>query len=99
MTISCNVHFFRQLLMRSRQLLASTFDRRDTACLLSVVLECGSISLECWHSKSHVRLSRLYQFLHLNNNETVAPRGDPNHDKLHKVRPLLDMVKGTIKSK
>lgn len=45
------------------------------------------------------RFSKLYQFLHLNNNETAAPRGDPNYDKLHKVRPLLDMVKSTFKSK
>lgn len=26
------------------------------------------------------RFSKLYQFLHLNNNETAAPRGDPNYD-------------------
>ena len=28
--------------------------------------------------------------LHLNNNETRAPRGQPEYDALHKVKPILD---------
>ena len=34
-------------------------------------------------------LSKILTF-HLNNNETNRPRDHPNHDKLFKIRPLLD---------
>lgn len=38
------------------------------------------------------RFDKLNQYLHLNNNENFVPRGQPNHDKLFKVRPFLDAV-------
>jgi len=38
------------------------------------------------------RFDKLSQYLHLNNNEKVIPRGQPNHDKLFKVRPFLDAI-------
>ena len=38
------------------------------------------------------RFDKLTQYLHLNNNENVIPRGQPNHDKLFKVRPFLEAV-------
>ena len=31
--------------------------------------------------------------LHLNNNSTALPREDPNYDKLHKVRPIIEAVR------
>jgi len=36
------------------------------------------------------RFDKLNQYLHLNNNENFVPHGQPNHDKLFKVRPFLD---------
>ena len=38
------------------------------------------------------RFDKLTQYLHLNNNENAIPRGQPNHDKLFKVRPFLEAV-------
>lgn len=38
------------------------------------------------------RFDKLTQYLHLNNNENAVPRGQPNHDKLFKVRPFLEAV-------
>lgn len=38
------------------------------------------------------RFDKLTQYLHLNNNANAIPRGQPNHDKLFKVRPLLDAL-------
>ena len=32
------------------------------------------------------------KYFHLNNNANQVPRGDPGHDKLFKVRPVLDRV-------
>ncbi|KAK3721417.1 hypothetical protein QZH41_008030 [Actinostola sp. cb2023] len=34
---------------------------------------------------------KLSQYLHFNN-ENAVPRGQPNHDKLYKVQPLLDSI-------
>ena len=41
---------------------------------------------------------KISQYLHLNNKSKELPRGDANHDKLFKVRPLLDAVVVLIKS-
>jgi len=38
------------------------------------------------------RFNKLQQYLHLNNNENAIPRGQPNHNKLFKVRPFLEAV-------
>ena len=35
------------------------------------------------------RFKVLLNYLHLDDNTTCIPRGDPGHDRLHKVRPLL----------
>ncbi|KAL9977037.1 hypothetical protein ACROYT_G014399 [Oculina patagonica] len=35
---------------------------------------------------------KLNQYLHLNDNDNFVPRGQPNHDKLFKVRPFLEAV-------
>lgn len=43
------------------------------------------------------RFSKLYQYIHVNNNQTAVPRGNEGYDKLHKVRPLIDMVDQTFK--
>lgn len=41
---------------------------------------------------SLVRFEQLYRFLHLANSDEQVPSGDPGHDKLFKVRKLLDLV-------
>lgn len=38
------------------------------------------------------RFDKLTQYLHLNNSENAIPQGQPNHDKLFKVRPFLEAV-------
>ena len=38
------------------------------------------------------RYSHLLSHLHFNNNQTFIPRGQPGHDRLHKVRPILDRL-------
>ncbi len=38
------------------------------------------------------RFDKLKQSLHFNDNSNVKPRGDPGHDKLFKVRPMIDSV-------
>lgn len=42
---------------------------------------------------SRNRYERINRYLHLNNTEQAVPRGQPGHDKLHKVRPLLEHVR------
>ena len=36
--------------------------------------------------------SQLLSHLHFNDNQTFIPRGQPGHDKLHKVWPILDRL-------
>lgn len=47
---------------------------------------------------SRNRFMKISQYLHLNDKSRELPRGDANHDKLFKVRPLLDSVVFSIKS-
>ncbi|XP_042142983.1 piggyBac transposable element-derived protein 3-like [Ixodes scapularis] len=42
------------------------------------------------------RWEELKRFLHVNDNTTFAPIGHPSHDKLHKIRPLLDMLNARL---
>ena len=39
------------------------------------------------------RYERITRAFHLNDSEKNPPRGSPNHDKLHKVRPVIDNSK------
>ena len=39
---------------------------------------------------SRDRFLSIYQFLHFNDNTTYIPHGEPGHDNLFKVRPLID---------
>lgn len=41
---------------------------------------------------SRNRFDKLSKYLHLNNNTNQVPREEPAHDKLFKVRPVLDRV-------
>ncbi|XP_052083040.1 piggyBac transposable element-derived protein 4-like [Mytilus californianus] len=43
------------------------------------------------------RFSKLYQYIHVNNNQTAVPRDTEGFDKLHKVRPIINMVDHTFK--
>ena len=42
--------------------------------------------------------SHLLSHLHFNDNQTFIPRGQPGHDRLHKVRPVLDRLSQTLLS-
>ena len=44
------------------------------------------------------RFAKISQYLHLNDKRRELPRGHANHNKLFKVRPLLDSVVEAIKS-
>lgn len=35
------------------------------------------------------RFEQIKRILHFNNNEHVVPRDHPDHDRLHKIRPLV----------
>ena len=43
------------------------------------------------------RFEKIRQYLHLNDRERMPPRGDRAHDKLYKVRPLLDVISNTFR--
>lgn len=36
---------------------------------------------------------KIRQFLHFNDNSSQPPRGSPGHDRLHKIRPILETLK------
>lgn len=42
---------------------------------------------------SRVRFEKIKTFFHLNNNSKQQKKGEPNYDKLYKVRPLLNLLK------
>ena len=43
------------------------------------------------------RFELLLRFLHLNDSRKQHPRGDPNYDKLYKIRPFLDTIVSNFK--
>lgn len=43
------------------------------------------------------RFLKILRYLHLNDNSTMKIRGDPEYDRLHKVRPLLNMLSENFK--
>ena len=45
------------------------------------------------------RFKVLMKCLHLNDNSTMIPRGQPGYDKLHRIRPLLDIINANSKAK
>ncbi|XP_046566282.1 piggyBac transposable element-derived protein 3-like [Haliotis rubra] len=45
---------------------------------------------------SRNRFQIIMRFLHCNDNSTAVPRGQPGHDPLHKIRPVLDLVNGSF---
>ena len=38
------------------------------------------------------RFDKVKRFFHCNDNDEMLPKGHPNHDKLHKVRPVIESV-------
>lgn len=42
------------------------------------------------------RFKKIMENIHLNDNLTALPRSDPAHDKLHKLRPIIDMLNANI---
>ena len=47
-------------------------------------------------SMSKDRFLLILSNLYLADNETAIPRGEPGHDKLHKVRPFISMIKANF---
>lgn len=45
---------------------------------------------------SSKRYKKLIENIHLNDNTKAAPKGEKGYDKLHKVRPLIDMLNESI---
>jgi len=45
---------------------------------------------QIYEAMSLNRFETLRRFLHFNNNNTMLDRGNPNFDRLHKIRPLVD---------
>lgn len=43
------------------------------------------------------RFKKIVENLHCNDNESQPPKSDPNFDKLHKVKPLLDVLNETVR--
>ena len=43
------------------------------------------------------RYQKVMQHLHISDRASELPRNDPNHDKLHKIRPVLEMVNETFR--
>jgi len=41
---------------------------------------------------------KIRQAIHVNDNSTVPKRGDPNYDKLYKLRPLIDRINERFQS-
>lgn len=46
---------------------------------------------------SYHRFKDIFRFLHCNDNSTALPRDNPNHDKLHKVRPVMKLLQESFK--
>lgn len=42
------------------------------------------------------RFKKIVENIHLNDNATQVPRSDPAYDKLHKIRPIVDMLNSVI---
>lgn len=38
------------------------------------------------------KFEKIRQFLHFNDNSKHLPRGNPDHDRLHKIRPIIDIL-------
>uniref|UniRef100_A0A8W8HZR8 PiggyBac transposable element-derived protein domain-containing protein n=1 Tax=Magallana gigas TaxID=29159 RepID=A0A8W8HZR8_MAGGI len=45
---------------------------------------------------TRTRFEKLLQYLHINDNQAQAPAGSPSYDRLHKIRPLIDMTRGNF---
>lgn len=43
------------------------------------------------------RYKKIIENLHCNDNETQPPKSDPNYDKLHKVKPLLESLNENVR--
>ncbi|PIO30708.1 hypothetical protein AB205_0063180 [Aquarana catesbeiana] len=41
-------------------------------------------------SMTRARYEQILRFMHFNNNELCRPRGDPEYDRLYKIRPLVN---------
>lgn len=42
------------------------------------------------------RFKKILENIHFNDNSTQVPRSDPAYDKLHKIRPIVDMLNSII---
>ena len=47
---------------------------------------------------SHDRFLMVWQFFHINDDSLPVPSYQTGHDKLHKIRPMYDELRGNLKS-
>ncbi|XP_069109040.1 uncharacterized protein [Argopecten irradians] len=48
---------------------------------------------------SRNRFQDLQRYFHLRDNSTQPPRGDPNYDRLNKVRPVIDIARANFRER
>jgi hypothetical protein len=51
-----------------------------------------------YEAMTQKRFEQIRQFLHFNNNEKMFPKDHVNHDRLHKIRPLVDYLNAKFSS-
>ncbi|KAK2723680.1 hypothetical protein QYM36_002127 [Artemia franciscana] len=79
----------------------------EVECFLGILAFTGIVKMPSYRSywsnetrypviadaMSRDRFEQIKKYLHFNDNLTQKPRGDPGHDKIHKVRPLIEMIR------
>ncbi|KAK2720491.1 hypothetical protein QYM36_004393 [Artemia franciscana] len=79
----------------------------EVECFLGILAFTGIVKMPSyrsyWSNKtrypviadamSRDKFEQIKKYLHFNDNLTQKPRGDPGHDKIHKVRPLIEMIR------
>ena len=79
----------------------------EVECLLGILAFTGIVKMPSyrsyWSNETRYpvkadamprdRFEQIKKYLHFNDNLTQKPRGDPGHDKNHKVRPLIEMIR------
>ncbi|XP_065574923.1 piggyBac transposable element-derived protein 2-like [Artemia franciscana] len=79
----------------------------EVECFLGILAFTGIVKMPSYRSywsnetrypviadaMSRDKFEQIKKYLHFNDNLTQKPRGDPGHDKIHKVRPLIEMIR------
>lgn len=85
-------------------------DNTEIEAFLSIMMWMGLVRMSSqdmyWNEEVHFRpiselmsskrFKEIKRFLHFNDNSLEVVRGEPGYDKLHKVRPLLNMLRARM---